>query len=135
VILGDAGDAAIAVARARLLRAGAPLAVERCGAAKSVAPIVCNVHVSRVDAARVRVRLVTPKEPLAWAIDTAHAKDRPFTVAWHAERVPGARPIAAEEEAIVDVRPGDAIAVRVYGDDGSVGTKVIDAREIDGAVA
>jgi len=135
VILGDAGDAAIAVARARLLRAGASLAIERCGAAKPVAPIMCTVHASRVDAERVRVRLVAPKEPLAWAIDAASAKDRPFTVTWHAERVPGARPIAAAEEAIIDVRPGDSIAVRVYGDDGSVGTKVIDAAEIDGASA
>jgi hypothetical protein len=132
-ILGDAGDTAIAVSRARLLRAGARLRVERCDAGKtpsaSVERIVCNVHVSRVDEARVRVKLVAPKEPLAWAIDTSHAHDRPFEVAWHSERAPAARPVAALEEAIVEAR-GD-IAVRVYGDDGSVGNRVITAREID----
>ena len=134
--MGDAGEASIAVARARLLRAGAPLRIERCGTSKPhataapVASIVCTVHATRIDATHVQVKLVAPKEPLAWAIDTSYAKERPFTVAWHGERAPGARPIAAPDEAIVEAPANAAIAVRVYGDDGSVGTKVLEASEI-----
>ncbi len=39
----------------------------------------------------IRVELVAPREPLAWAIDAAHDRARPFRTAWHSERAPGAR--------------------------------------------
>jgi DNA modification methylase len=116
-ILGDAGAASIAVARARLLRAGAPLSLERCGDA--AAPTAkAEVDVRRAQGGRISVRLTAPREPLAWAIDTAPARDGTFRTAWHSERAPGQRPVAAADEAIVDAA-GD-IAVRVYEDDGSV---------------
>jgi DNA modification methylase len=121
-ILGDASAPSITTARARLLRAGASLTIERCGE-PSLAALACKVHAHVRDDGKAAVRLIAPKEPLAWAIDTAFTAGGPFRVAWHSERSPGARPTPAAEEAIVDVE-GD-LAVRVFADDGSVGTHVI----------
>jgi hypothetical protein len=64
-----------------------------------------------------RWRLVAPAEPLAWAIGTEERGV--FTTTWHSERTPGARPIPAALEAHVPRQRG--LAVRVFGDDGSVG--------------
>lgn len=124
-ILGDAGAVAIATARARLLRAGAPLVVQRCGQCAASASTAPEVVVRRVDADRVEVELVRPSEPAAWAIDPA-PRDDVFRSAWHAERAPGARPVAAARRAVVESR-GGPIAVRVWGDDGSVATRVVAA--------
>lgn len=111
-ILADTSAVAIATARARMLRAGASLRVERMEDAE--APSATNV---RASAEKGVVRLIEPAEPLAWAVGTTEGGV--FRCAWHAERQPGARPVPAPREARVPSRR--ALRVRVYGDDGSVG--------------
>jgi DNA modification methylase len=98
--------------RARLLRAGATLRVERAGSVS--APRSGEV---KVVVTREAVRLVSPPEPLAWAVGTAVRGV--FHAEWHAERVPGARPVPAVLEAPVGRR--EDLEVRVYLDDGGVG--------------
>ena len=155
-ILGDAGDVSIATARARMLRAGASLRLERCVVEagvdssapargpiepKSAAkPIACKIHAQYVGPSRVRVRLLAPSEPLAWASDNSPNSSAgpipsagpiangPFVAAWHSERAPGKRPIPADEEVVLDVHRD--LMVRVYGDDGRVGTRLVRASEI-----
>lgn len=112
-ILVDRSPVAIATARARLLREKAPLCVERI--AGMTAPEAKGV---KVDVKNDRVRLVEPTEPLAWAIGTEQRGV--FHSAWHAERTPGAKPVPAVLEAHVPRRPN--LCVRVFCDDGSVGT-------------
>jgi DNA modification methylase len=135
-VLGDASPLAIATARARLLRAGAGLSVERCGAtcAGAAAPDAeptgpdgepPRVRVAR-EGSRLRVWLEEPREPLAWAVDPACEPGRPFRSAWHAERVPGARPRPASRTAEVDGSRG-TLGVRVWYDDGRVGTRILEA--------
>ena len=129
-ILGDAGDAGVATARARLVRFGAAVSVERCGEAASAAGQTVKLDAQRLDPARVRVRLAAPEEPLAWAIDPAFLPGRPFHAAWHSERVPGVRPRPAASEAVVESLPGSPLAVRIFTDEGAIATKVVlpDAR-------
>jgi hypothetical protein len=74
-----------------------------------------------VDRERLRVELVAPIDPLAWAIDVAHDRSRPFRTCWHSERAPGARVRPAARVALVDRERGP-IAVRVWYDDGGVDT-------------
>jgi len=112
-ILVDRSPVAIATARARLLREKAPLRVERI--AGMTAPEAEGV---KVDVKNDRVRLVEPAEPLAWAIGTEQRGV--FHSAWHAERTPGTKPVPAVLEAHVPRRPN--LCVRVFCDDGSVGT-------------
>ncbi len=112
-ILVDRSPVAIATARARLLRDGAPLRLERMEGTS--APEVSGVKVTVKDD---RVRLVAPTEPLGWAIGTE--KLGVFRSSWHAERVPGTKPIPAALEARVPRRAG--LSVRVYCDDGSIGS-------------
>lgn len=122
-VLGDASPLAIATARARLLRAGVPLVVQSCGAApvpQGPPPRVSVEH----DLLEARVKLQEPLEPLAWAIDLAPNPQGPFRTAWHAERSPGARSLPAEREAVVPPSRGP-IEVRVWYDDGSVGTRIV----------
>lgn len=125
-VLADESPIALATARARLRRAGVPLVVQMCEGSGATpegpAPLV---SVERLGPG-ARVELVAPREPLAWAIDVAHDAGRPFQVAWHAERAPGARAVrAAAVEATLDHAPGP-IAVRVWYDDGRVGTRVME---------
>lgn len=112
-ILVDASPVAIATARARLLRDGAPLSLER--AAGAALPAGDDVE---IEMKQGRVRLLAPAEPLAWAIGTEELGV--FRAAWHTERVPGTRPTPASLEAPAPPLPD--LRVRVYGDDGSVGT-------------
>ncbi len=123
-VVGDASPLAMGTARARLLRAGARFVVERCGPA-GIAAVPDPTTKVRIEAHgdRLRVELVAPLDPLAWAIDAAHDHARPFRTVWHSERVPGARVRPAAREAIVDRGPGP-IAVRVWHDDGGVDTVV-----------
>jgi DNA modification methylase len=120
-VVGDASPLALATARARLLRAKAPFVVESCGPPR-VAPEKETKAKVRVtpQGARLRVALVAPRDPLAWAIDPAHDR-RAFRTTWHSERAPGARVRAAAREAIID-RGAGPIAVRVWYDDGGVDT-------------
>jgi DNA modification methylase len=117
-ILGDRGPIAIATTRARLLRAGAGLDLEQVKGATfpAGAPIVAR---SGADG----VRLESPAEPLAWALDCS-ARSGPFVTAWHSERTPGARAVPCLTEAKTEVAP---LRVRVYGDDGAVTTARVSA--------
>ena len=125
-ILGDESPLALATARARLLRGGLPLVVQACGGtAAAAAGREVVVAVDRRGQA-VRVELLEPREPLAWAIDASYDPAGPFRVAWHAERSPGGRVVrAALAEASLANAPGP-IAVRVYFDDGQVVTRVVE---------
>jgi hypothetical protein len=124
-ILGDASPLALGTARARLLRVGAPLVVEKCGPAAAPKAARPRVHVER-SGGDVRVALIDPKEPLAWAIDSAVRPNTPFQADWHSERAPGARTRAALREASLSA-PQGPIAVRVWHDDGSVGNCTVEA--------
>ncbi|HEY8075822.1 MAG TPA: site-specific DNA-methyltransferase [Labilithrix sp.] len=120
-ILGDKSALAIAAARARLLREGAGFSIERGGGA---------VDAERAPTVRATVRggvvkLVEPKEPLAWSIGTERAGV--FHGIWHGVRAPGARSVPAPREAPLPahlVRASD-VRVRVFSDDGGVATKSI----------
>jgi adenine-specific DNA-methyltransferase len=122
-VLGDASPVAIATARARLLREGARFTVQRVGAGVPAAGPRPEVRVSRANDGGARVELSSPSEPLAWAVDPSYDEARPFDCAWHSERTPGARPVPAAKEALLERGTG-RIGVRVYSDDGSVGTVV-----------
>lgn len=126
VILGDESALAVATARARLLRAGLPLVVQQCTPNEARS---CDANGVRVAVERhgpsVRVGLLEPIEPLAWAIDSAWDPSRPFRVAWHSERRPGARAVRAAPEATLEVTHGP-IAVRVWYDDGRVATRIVE---------
>jgi DNA modification methylase len=126
-VLGDESPLALATARARLLRAGLPLVVQSC--ARTRAP-QDNTGAARVALERqgqaVRVELLDPREPLAWAIDVSHDPSGPFRVAWHSERGPGGRAVrAAPLQANLDHAPGP-VAIRVYHDDGRVETRIVE---------
>ena len=69
----------------------------------------------------IRVTLAEPKEPMAWAVGTLDGGV--FTSAWHAERGLGAKAVRAPREAVLAAH--EAQAVRVWGDDGSVTTRLI----------
>jgi DNA modification methylase len=126
-VLGDASPLAIATARARLLRAGVDVSIERCGRARP-SPDDPRVERPRVRVERgrdVRVELLAPQDPLAWAIDIAHDASRPLLRSWHSQRTPGFRARPAAREARFDHAPGP-IAVRVWSDDGRAATWVED---------
>jgi DNA modification methylase len=122
-ILGDAGAASIATARARLLRAGASVVIEQCGASAlpEGAPPVFHAKSRQ---GNIAVELVSPTEPLAWAIDTDYHKNKGFRAIWHSERAPGARPVPCAREAVVPRGQG-RLAVRVFADDGAVSTRTL----------
>jgi hypothetical protein len=113
-ILADASPAAINVARARMLRAGAALTVERlygvpAPPAGEGAAIACR------KAGKIHVSLSHPEEPPAWAVGRLDAGV--FHALWHAERRPGKPTTPAATEC--DLEPGATLA-RVYADDGAV---------------
>jgi DNA modification methylase len=118
-ICADKSPAAISTARARLLRAKAALAIETCNGAVWPEAAPARVEVSR-DVEGARVRLLQPREPLAWALDPSFTGPV-FQTAWHSERAPGARATSAQNEALLR-GASPAIGVRVFGDDGSVTT-------------
>lgn len=134
VVVGDVGATAIATTRARLLRAGAPLRLERVVAGEGGRErdgerddmLTVRVKARRASAGEVDVRLLAPDEPLAWAIAAPFsASEGVFRTRWHAERQPGTRPIPAPSKARVRFE-GGPVAVRVFGDDGAVGTAVVE---------
>jgi DNA modification methylase len=126
-VCGDAKPAAIATARARLLRAGAAVDVERvAGVAwpEAAPPRVAVEDACMLERSAVTVTLLEPSEPLAWSIDPAWSGSGAFHTAWHAERAPGARAVKAAHEATV-VRADGPLGVRVFADDGAMGTVVV----------
>jgi DNA modification methylase len=121
-VISDRSPVAIATARARLLREGAGVRIER--ASGSVVAPETDVTVKAeagTEASAVRVTLVAPKEPMAWAVGTMN--DDVFTCTWHAERGLGAKAVPAAREAVVPREQAEL--VRVWGDDGSVTTQTI----------
>ena len=124
-VLSDRSPVAVATARARLLRDGAGLRIERAEGALEAPESEVRVEVSAASAEsgadHVAVTLLEPREPMAWALGTLH--EGVFTCAWHAERVLGAKAVAARREAVVERTK--ASVVRVWGDDGSMTTRSI----------
>jgi DNA modification methylase len=123
-VLGDASPLALATARARLRRAGVPLVVEACGKGRAESGKMPRVRVER-EGKGARVTLEEPREPLAWAVDAGVRAGKPFHVAWHAERAPGTKPTPAARVAEV-ARVTGPLGVRVWYDDGRVGTRIVD---------
>jgi DNA modification methylase len=122
-ILGDAAPVSIATARARLLRSGVPFELQRTAEAEAPEGPPPRLDTRRSPEGGLEVELLSPKEPLAWAVDRAHVPGRPFHPGWHAERRPGVKTVPAPVVAKLGT-PGERIAVRVYGDDGSVSTRI-----------
>ncbi len=125
-IASDASPLALGMARARLLRAGAQVTIERCGGAPRLQGADPCVAIERKDGG-LRVELLDPREPLAWAIDLANEAGGPFRTAWHSERTPGAKVLPVAHEAYFANASGP-IGVRVWNDDGSVGACLVEAR-------
>lgn len=119
-VLGDASPLSVACARARLLRAGAPLVVQSCGAPAPAPGQPPRVDVVR-DRGSVKLTLREPREPQAWAVGTIADRGEPFRRLWHAERTPGTNVTPAETAAVID-RARGPLFVRVWYDDGRVGT-------------
>jgi DNA modification methylase len=125
-VTSDASFVSLATARARLLRAGAGLVVQRCGGAHPPEAPAPEVRAEQGDG-RTRIELVAPAEPLAWAVTAIEA---PFRTAWHSERTLGAKARPAVREAWIPHAPRQlvglaerrALAVSVWHDDGSVGS-------------
>jgi hypothetical protein len=98
------------------MRAGAAPTIERissselpCGAARAA----LDFHSSGV-----RVILLEPSMPLAWAVDGRGANDV-FHPTWHAERTLGVG--AATLPTFADIAaPKSPIRVRAWGDDGTL---------------
>lgn len=111
-ILVDASPVAITTARTRLLRENASFVVESTPSLS--APALAGIEAARTEQG---IRLVTPDEPLAWAV--GRSEDGTFETLWHAERTPGTKAKGAVLDAPVT---GDDLSVRVFADDGSVGT-------------
>jgi adenine-specific DNA-methyltransferase len=124
-ILGDAGPVAIATARARLLRAGLAFSVERTAGVSAPEGPLPRARVRRSIQRGLEVELVEPTEPLAWAIDRSFDPGGPFRAIWHSERRPGAKTVPAE--VVARLASYDRLAVRVYGDDGTVATREVGA--------
>jgi DNA modification methylase len=119
-VLGDSSPLSLACARARLLRAGAPLVSQTCGAGEVAQGEPPGVDVERRGGS-VKVTLREPHEPLAWAVGTSPGAGGPFRRLWHAERVPGAKVMPAARTAVIPHADGPLVA-RVWYDDGRVGT-------------
>jgi DNA modification methylase len=121
-VLGDRSPIALSTARARLLRAGVPLAVQSCGAVRAPAGKAPRLHLER-DGRTLRIALREPSEPLAWAVGALAEGKGPLRVLWHSERAPGAKARPAERVAVVPVARaghGAALIARVWYDDGGV---------------
>ncbi len=123
-VLGDASPLSLACARARLLRAGVPLVMQSCGDG-----IVPEGEPPEVEIAHTlletRITLLSPREPLAWAVGTGAGPGEPLRRLWHAERTPGAKVTPAERTAVLERVRGPLVA-RVWYDDGRVGTAKVE---------
>jgi DNA modification methylase len=118
-VLGDVSPVAIATCRARLLREGCDLRLDRDRTTPEPAALPARVKLHRGEGKTRRVELVSPREPLAWTVGV-RAKDGAVEGAWHAERAWGKKAVPASLEALVT--SAGPLAARVYGDDGRVAT-------------
>jgi DNA modification methylase len=120
-VLGDRSAASIAVARSRLLRAGAGVSLERID---QRAPVGAEPLVrARRTGDRVAVELVEPAEPLAWAVGVV--EDGVFCTKFHSERGLGKSPRPVETTCAIEAPPKAVVAARVYADDGSVAERAL----------
>ncbi len=119
-IVSDKSSIAIATARARLMRAGitpTTWAFPSAEPKRAEAQVGLDAH-----SAGVRIILLEPSLPLAWAVDARGTSDA-FHATWHAERTLGAA--AATLPTFVDLpcdeaSPKSPIRVRAWGDDGTL---------------
>ncbi|MBP9114438.1 MAG: hypothetical protein KBF88_16605, partial [Polyangiaceae bacterium] len=128
-VVGDEQSLAISMMRSRLLREGAAFRIERLDAsdAKRAEPEVeCTF-----EARSTFVRLLAPKEPMAWAVQVPKgeagplfAQDVHFETVWHSER--GARTTPTPVDLDAKIRRASRIRVLVFEDDGTVLEKIVD---------
>ncbi len=117
-IASDKSPIAIATARSRLMRAGVAPTIEALG--DELPHGSARASLDHHGPGRgVRVILLEPSMPLAWAVD-AHGASRPaFRATWHAERTLGSAPAALPT--FVDVADAKSpIRVRAWADDGTL---------------
>ncbi|HEX8795638.1 MAG TPA: site-specific DNA-methyltransferase [Polyangiaceae bacterium] len=122
-VLGDRSPIALMTARARLMRAGVPLAVQSCAGHQAPQGKAPRVRVER-EGKSLRLTLREPREPLAWAVGTLTEGKGPLRVLWHSERAPGAKARPAERVAKVGApraTQAEPLVARVWYDDGRVG--------------
>jgi len=127
-IVGDAAPVAIANARARLLRAQAPLTVEACAGRSLAGRAEARVALTRIDAKRLEIKLQSPREPLAWCAGSVI--DGCLRRTWHDERRIGSHARATEEIATLDIANDQPLGIRVYEDDGAIATIEISAVDL-----
>jgi DNA modification methylase len=119
VILGDEAPVALANARARLLRLGASVVIERVEGAYGRDGPPIRIEGMRMESGGIQIRLLWPREPFAWAVGVSTERS-PFDVIWHSERRPGSRTVPADSVAALPSPGGNRLLVRVYGDDGAI---------------
>lgn len=133
-VLGDRSPVAIATARARLLRDGASVRIERARSAVAAPSAAASLD-AKVTPSGVSIALTLPEEPMAWAVGTC--KGEVFTCLWHTERGLGGKAIAAEKSTIVapSLAADPHLRARVWGDDGSMTTIAVTMAARKGARA
>jgi len=119
-ILADVSPVAIATARSRLLRDGASVRIERLSTTSEppASKVPVKVNVDRRAPRAPKVRLVEPREPLAWAV--GRLREGAFHSSWHAERALGKKQATPAPSEAPFAKPSNL--VRVWGDDGSMTT-------------
>ena len=127
-IIADRSAVAIATARARLLRDGAAVTIERAAGVEEPASTSIGFTTAH-KGEDLAVTLDRAAEPMAWAVGSL--EDGVFTAAWHAERVLGSRAAPAERIAIVP--QSSARFVRVWADDGGITTTPVTASRVSSA--
>jgi DNA modification methylase len=116
-ILGDASPIAIATARSRLLREGAPsLSLEHAQATTARSPIRIDVRPFGAEV-EVELQCSSGSMPVSWAL--SFSGKNPFRVDWHAERGTGRRP--ADLCRVARVPRARVIRARAYFVDGTLG--------------
>jgi DNA modification methylase len=127
-VLGDRSPIALSTARARLLRAGVPFAVESCGGHRMPPGKAPRIEVER-EGKSARFTLREPREPLAWAVGVLEEGKGPLRVLWHSERAPGSKARPAERVATLArsrATHASPLFARVWYDDGCVGQARVD---------
>lgn len=119
-IMGDVGAVSCATARARLLRAGAPLKIIREPSAIASESLVASIERDLVES---KVTLTAPADPLCWTVGAMDGNT--YVTHWHAARSLGVRGKGtAMTSCALDLV--DGITVRAYADDGRVWQNRVD---------
>ncbi|MEO8876896.1 MAG: site-specific DNA-methyltransferase [Polyangiaceae bacterium] len=117
-IVGDIAPLAISNARARLLRANAPLSVEACEGRSLAGHADASARITRSESDRLEIKLETPLEPLAWCAGSVTAGRLELTS--HGERTMGNSARAVEDTINMAITKSRPIGIRVYEDDGGI---------------